>query len=720
MARKTADTDFASPVRDGRFWVFASGERLPVVAGGADRPVFPDDLSTLSREELQALIDGAVAWSTEAAAGEQTDESFTAMRETHAGYQRATAELAGRPPETPPSPTFAELAAQMVPVAPPAVAAVVAPTEPPAAGGTSTAPAAGGLSQADLIAAIGASTAAAVTAALAAIPANSTELEVVTADGELQVPDLDSLSAPVRLQATAVPMLTPEATITASADIPGHADGGIIADWQALGQAAIARTDNIRGGNGDSGPNGEMPKTVIARLHANFPPERTLSGDNLSGDMAKIHAAGVGHAITAAGGRCVPAVPYYAQLVDAGAERPLLAALNTFMMERMAVTLLPPPSIDEFGPVARTVTDGATNSNTTVTSATAAFEAKDRGASISGGSIPVGAYIVAVGSATSVTISAAATTTATGVTLVITRRGIVGSITQAQDAAALDAAVGSAAFEAAFKHAFRVSCPTPATYDLEAIYWFLEFGNWTTKAFPEQIPAAVKLALAWYARTAESKLLTKMKALSTAYAPTVVPISAIRAYISDIEQGCEYLRSRHRLPDSVTLRLIHPRWLISALSADVRFGSGSVREYLTNARGVVRDALADMNVVASDYIDSAVGDNQYFAPGPGNLQLGKLAAAGTLNYPATAASFLFPEGSFVAGVSSSIDFGVWRDTWLNERNNYRMGFEGWETILPFGYEMLHFTHTLGYNGTAAGAAYGSETVGSPVAIPVAY
>jgi hypothetical protein len=65
----------------------------------------------------------------------------------------------------------------------------------------------------------------------------------------------------------------------------------------------------------------------------------------------------------------------------------------------------------------RTVTDGATNSNTTVTSATAAFSADDVGKTITGTGIPANTTISAVGSATSVTISQAATATATGVTL---------------------------------------------------------------------------------------------------------------------------------------------------------------------------------------------------------------------------------------------------------------------------------------------------------------
>lgn len=67
----------------------------------------------------------------------------------------------------------------------------------------------------------------------------------------------------------------------------------------------------------------------------------------------------------------------------------------------------------------RVVTDGATNTNTTVTSVTAAFTQADVGMPISGTGIPAATTIASVQSATSVTISAAATATATGLTLTI-------------------------------------------------------------------------------------------------------------------------------------------------------------------------------------------------------------------------------------------------------------------------------------------------------------
>lgn len=67
----------------------------------------------------------------------------------------------------------------------------------------------------------------------------------------------------------------------------------------------------------------------------------------------------------------------------------------------------------------RNVTDAVLNSTTTVTSATAAFTAADVGKSVSAVGIPAGAVIATRVSATNITISQAATASASGVTLTI-------------------------------------------------------------------------------------------------------------------------------------------------------------------------------------------------------------------------------------------------------------------------------------------------------------
>jgi hypothetical protein len=69
----------------------------------------------------------------------------------------------------------------------------------------------------------------------------------------------------------------------------------------------------------------------------------------------------------------------------------------------------------------RSVADGAINTNTNCTSATAAFVSQDVGAIIAGVGISGGTTIASVTNGTTVVLSAAATATATGVTLTITR-----------------------------------------------------------------------------------------------------------------------------------------------------------------------------------------------------------------------------------------------------------------------------------------------------------
>jgi HK97 family phage major capsid protein len=93
-----------------------------------------------------------------------------------------------------------------------------------------------------------------------------------------------------------------------------------------------------------------------------------------------------------------------------------MVALRCYM--RLGFGLANPATISQPG-AQRTVADGATNTNTTVTSATAAFTAADRGVSISGVGIPANTTIASVTNATTVVLSAAATATATGVTLTI-------------------------------------------------------------------------------------------------------------------------------------------------------------------------------------------------------------------------------------------------------------------------------------------------------------
>jgi hypothetical protein len=97
--------------------------------------------------------------------------------------------------------------------------------------------------------------------------------------------------------------------------------------------------------------------------------------------------------------------------------RQLFSARNTFIVPGVGYTGRG-PSATPTG--SRTVTDGVTNSTTTVTSATAAFGSSDVGAAITGAGIPAGTTIASVTNATTAVMSASATATASAVHISIT------------------------------------------------------------------------------------------------------------------------------------------------------------------------------------------------------------------------------------------------------------------------------------------------------------
>lgn len=678
-------------------------------------PQIPADLTTLSIEELTNLINELVAYASANASGDPTDEAIAAMTAVRDGHSRVAAELASREAPAPEAvaevaatATLAELAAGVVPVAAPTApapeAGEAASGETPPEGTPETIQA-GGFSLEQITAAVAAGVRAAQPES---VPVTA---ELVAAGEPLQMPALASLRPSGVTVVNEPTPIRPVETITAAADVPGFSMGTELPSLMDVGRAIIARRENI----GDVPVGSPSEKITVARVHSNMPEERTLRSGQAQLNTQKIEAVTGREALVAAGGPCVPVQPYYGLLVQAGAHRPVRDMLQSFTADRGGISTLAPPTISSPGTETRSVADGATNTNTTVTSATAAFTARDVGAAISGTGIPAGAYIVSVTNATTVIISVAATATATGVTITIVRRGAVGVVTSAQDLAALNGT--DAQIVAGTKPCLHVACPAPTTVQLAAISWCLEFGNFTTRAFPEQMPAWLQLTLAVWARTAETRLLDRMSALSTQITAASV-VGASRTLIAQIVKASAYFRNRNRLDDDVTLRVALPRWVLDLAVCDLVLGSGYDARFLSQARETFRSGLAEANVVPSFYVDSGTGKGQLFAPGG---TAGAIHGAGALvAFPSTVVWYMFPEGSFLFLDGGTLDFGLWRDSSLNSLNNYRLMAESFEELAGVGYEMLEVTSTVAANGTFAGPAYGSTTVGAPVAIPSSF
>ncbi|HEX7276034.1 MAG TPA: major capsid protein, partial [Acidimicrobiales bacterium] len=195
-------------------------------------------------------------------------------------------------------------------------------------------------------------------------------------------------------------------------------------------------------------------------------------------------------------------------------------------------------------------------------------------------------------------------------------------------------------------------------------------------------------------------------------------MGALRDYIPQMVKAVAYYRQRNRYDESVTLRIAMPQWVQALLVCDMVKGSGYDADYIRDARAIIASALANVNAIPGYYVDSGTGKGQYFAPG--SVSGAKHGAGALVAFPSTVVTYIWPEGSFLFLDGGSLDFGMFRDASLNAQNNFRMMAETWEGLAAPGPEMLEITSTLVANGTFAGAAYGSNTVSSPVAIPSSF
>lgn len=127
--------------------------------------------------------------------------------------------------------------------------------------------------------------------------------------------------------------------------VAGGTEGNPIQDGLAgIGRLIADRASAFMGTNG----NGE--KIAVAKVIAEYPPERTLGRDAVS-NQAKIEAVGAGgpRPLVAAGGICIPAQPYYDSAVVADDARPVAASMQPFQA-RGGVTYIPPTDISDYTP----------------------------------------------------------------------------------------------------------------------------------------------------------------------------------------------------------------------------------------------------------------------------------------------------------------------------------------------------------------------------------
>lgn len=545
---------------------------------------------------------------------------------------------------------------------------------------------------------------------------------------------------------------TPRGRLVHTGDVPGVGIGHQFTEMSELTRAFIRRHRDIGVSTGT-----QDEKVLIASYQADEPSDvRDLRGLSTSVDGAELRrridrvvgdkAIGVDPfnlqrelpiskggiavedpaALVASGGLAAPVEPYYAQLLLAEADRPVLGSMPGFTAERGGIRLVLPASLGTLTSATQPgyFTDGVTDDDTSFVSATADFTAADLNKPIVqvGGTtiIPSGTVIVTVTNSTTVVLSQDSTGgSVTGVAFVLPARnpnnlgGPVGIVTAAQDA------VGS---PNVVKYTYDVPIGTQAEHDVYSIYTSLQFANLTARTFPEQVELNIRLANALAARVADTQALNYITGWSTllTFAKT---FGTARQLLAQFDHLAAYYRNFNRMDPAMTLRLGIPAWAINAMRGDYisTFIGGADNWGLSDDE--LNSWFADRHILPFFYWDGPSDISQLFATvGGGAINtdgINNATPVAVPDYPGSGSgsefrsevvSFMWAEGTWLGLTTGELNLGLVRDSILNSQNRFRNFEEVWETPAFVGLQSLRTVHTIASDGTYGAAA--SITLGA--------
>ena len=251
------------------------------------------------------------------------------------------------------------------------------------------------------------------------------------------------------------------------------------------------------------------------------------------------------------------------------------------------------------------------------------------------------------------------------------------------------------------KASLTVSAATENTVATDAVTLQLQFGNLMTRAYPELIARHNELGLIQHAREAETQILTRLTALSTAVTSTSL-IGMGRDFLVQLGRAAAQYRGRHRLPADFPLRAIIPAWVKDAMAADLTIAMPG--DNTMNAYAEIDGFIASRGINPCYTLD-------------GSAMTGSQGANAMNEFTDTFVWYLFAEGTFLFLDGGTLDLGIIRDSTLVGTNDYKMFVETFEGVAKVGVESLKVTSTINVNGVAAALR---DTTGGATAAAIEY
>ena len=235
-----------------------------------------------------------------------------------------------------------------------------------------------------------------------------------------------------------------------------------------------------------------------------------------------------------------------------------------------------------------------------------------------------------------------------------------------------------------------MDCPAYTEVPVTIISHCREYGNLNAMAWPEKIAHENDLTMAAHARTSETYLLDRIKALSLNVTQASVgsQMNAYGSLVHAITKAVAGIRFRLRADTNTRFRALMPAWIGDLLAADnalMKFDRYQAQAQLTAA-------LERYGVSISYFLDGVTGGtSQGFAAE---------TASALDDFPDDVQYALYVEGSFIHVDSGSLELGLVRDSTLNSTNDFQLFGESFENVARLGPEQgaLWITQDVCPNG----------------------
>lgn len=176
-------------------------------------------------------------------------------------------------------------------------------------------------------------------------PAEEQQPEAVPASGKARAVTASvaqlKRNSPVKTRPRPVDPVTQFPSVTAAADIAGKSSGSKLKSVREISEMFAERRRTLGEGNGE--------RAGVVQFHRELPTERDLEGisspEEFENFLNKFDRTANG--IQAAGGLCAPLEGYYDQYTLAQAMRPVRDSLPSFNATRGGITFNPPPKLSD-------------------------------------------------------------------------------------------------------------------------------------------------------------------------------------------------------------------------------------------------------------------------------------------------------------------------------------------------------------------------------------